>query len=166
MSSIVEDRKSEDEQSAQEEPEVQEQEQEQQELTEDQIRNNGRLQLLDLQTEGKKYFKPVEGFPYLITFDRALATQVKGVPNEKFTNTYKNKDGSIVQRHPIQWVHEIRHENGVEQIWPISNKELATTIVMKVIEGFSVLRITKHVPKKSDGQADKNKTYYEIEGVS
>jgi hypothetical protein len=122
--------------------------------------------LLDLQTEGKRYFKPVEGFPYLITFDRALATQVKGVPNEKFTNTYKNKDGSIVQRHPIQWVHEIRHENGIEQIWPISNKELATSIVMWVIKGFSVLRITKHVPKKSDGQADKNKTYYDVEGVS
>ena len=120
MSSIVEDRKSEDVQSAQEEPEVQEQEQ--QELTEDQIRNNGRLQLLDLQTEGKKYFKPVEEFPYLITFDRAVATKVKGVPNEKFTNTYKNKDGMVVEKHPIEWIHEIRHENGIEQIWPITNK--------------------------------------------
>jgi hypothetical protein len=148
-----------------EEERIQAENQRQRQKEEEEIRNNGRLQLLQLQTEGKRFFKPIEDFPYLIAFDRAAATKVKGVPNEKFTNTFTNKDGTVVQRHPIEWIHKIRHENGIEQTWTITNKECATSIVMRIIEGFSVLRITKRVPKKATGDPDKNKTYYDVVGV-
>jgi hypothetical protein len=44
---------------------------ENQQQSEDELREQGRIALNQIETEGKKYFKPQDNITYRLTFDRA-----------------------------------------------------------------------------------------------
>ena len=44
---------------------------------EEELKEKGRIGLIEVETQGKKYFKPNEDFTYRLTFDREGSSQCK-----------------------------------------------------------------------------------------
>lgn len=102
--------------------------------------------MIQLETEGKRYFKPQDDVTYRLTFDRAAAMNVRGQPSEKLKKkiTDRNDPKKIIREEPaLEWVHEITHISGNRQVWSVTSKKLATKILKQLIDGKSVLDITK-----------------------
>jgi hypothetical protein len=114
--------------------------------TEEQLIEKGRIALIQLETEGKKYFKPQNDVTYRLTFDRAAALDVRGKPSEKLTRKIadRNDPKKIVGEVPVlEWVYEITHISGNKQLWSVTSKKLAAKILKQLIGGKSVLDVTK-----------------------
>jgi hypothetical protein len=114
--------------------------------TEEQLIEKGRIALIQLETEGKKYFKPQNDVTYRLTFDRAAALNVRGKPSEKLTRKIAdmNDPKKIVGEVPVlEWVYEIAHISGNKQLWSVTSKKLAAKILKQLISGKSVLDVTK-----------------------
>jgi hypothetical protein len=126
--------------------EEQEQAAQQQEESEEQIIENGRIALIQLETEGKKFFKPVDSVTYRLTFDRAAAVNVRGQPSTKLKRQVKDRNDpqKILGEIPVlEWQYQIEHISGNVQTWSVTSKKLAAKILNQLINGKSVLDITK-----------------------
>src|SRR5215211_7109543 len=80
--------------------------------SEEQLIEKGRIALIQIETEGKKYFKPKDGFTYRLTFDRAAALNVRGQPSTKLTRKIadRNDPKKIIGEVPVlEWIYEITH---------------------------------------------------------
>lgn len=122
------------------------QEQPNESVTEEELRERGRIALIQLETEGKRYFKPQEGVTYRLTFDRVQALNVRGVPSDRLTRDVKDRNdpSKIIGTKPVlEWVYEIQHITGNKQLWSVTSKKLATKILKQLIDGKSVLDVTK-----------------------
>ena len=53
--------------------------------SEEQLLEKGRIARIQLETEGKRYFKPMEESWYKLKFNRAAAMNVRGKPSAKLT---------------------------------------------------------------------------------
>ena len=115
-------------------------------LTEEELAEQGRIGLIEVETQGKKYFKPNENFTYRLAFDRPQALKVRARPSTKLTRKIadRNDPNKIVGEEPVsEWVHEITHISGNKQVWSITSKKLATKIFKVLIGGNSVIDFTK-----------------------
>jgi hypothetical protein len=115
-------------------------------VTEEELRERGRIALIQLETEGKRYFKPQEDVTYRLTFDRVQALNVRGVPSDRLTRDVKDRNdpSKIVGTKPVlEWVYEIQHITGNKQLWNVTSKKLATKILKQLIDGKSVLDVTR-----------------------
>lgn len=86
---------------------------------EEELREKGRIALIQIETEGKKYFKPKEDLTYRLTFDRAAALNVRGQPSSKLTReiTDKKDCSKVIAEVPVmEWVYEITHISGNKQL--------------------------------------------------
>jgi hypothetical protein len=145
----------------------QDQEQEQanpQPETEEQLIEKGRIALIQLETEGKKYFKPQNEVTYRLAFDRAAALNVRGKPSEKLTrkiadrNDPKKIDGEVPV---LEWAYEITHISGNKQLWSVTSKKLAAKILKQLIGGKNILDVTKTRTGSQDTDVE-----YNVVGVS
>jgi hypothetical protein len=58
--------------------------------------------------------------------------------------TAKDDPNKILGERPVlEWVYEITHISGNKQLWSVTSKKLATKILKQLIDGKSVLDITK-----------------------
>jgi hypothetical protein len=102
--------------------------------------------LNQIETDGKKYFKPQDGITYRVAFDRAAALDVRGQPSAKLTRKIadRNDPQKIIGEKPVsEWVYEITHISGNKQIWSITSKKLAAKILNQLINEKSVVDVTK-----------------------
>jgi hypothetical protein len=132
--------------------------------TEEQLIEKGRIALIQLETEGKKYFKPQNDVTYRLAFDRAAALNVRGKPSEKLTRKIadRNDPKKIVgEVSVLEWVYEITHISGNKQLWSVTSKKLAAKILKQLISGKSVLDITKTRTGTQDTDVE-----YNVVGVS
>ena len=114
---------------------------------EEELREKGRIALIQVETEGKKYFKPQDGVTYRVTFDRKAALDVRGQQSAKLTRKIpdRNDPMKIIGEVPVlEWVYEITHISGNKQMWSITSKKLAAKILNQLINGKSVLDVTKN----------------------
>jgi hypothetical protein len=121
--------------------------QQEQNPTEEELREKGRIALIQVETEGKKYFKPQDGVTYRVAFDRATALDVRGQPSAKLTRKILDRSDpqKIIDEVPVlEWAYEITHISGNKQIWSITSKKLAAKILNQLINGKSVLDVTKN----------------------
>ena len=84
------------------------------------------------------------GVTYRITFDRAVALDVRGQPSKKLTRKIpdRNDPQKIIGEVPVlEWVYEITHISGNKQLW--TSRDLRTKILNQLINGKSVLDNTK-----------------------
>lgn len=119
---------------------------ENQQPSEEELREKGRIALIQVETEGKKYFKPQDNITYRVAFDRQAALDVRGQPSAKLTRKIadRNDPQKIIGEMPVlEWVYEITHISGNKQIWSITSKKLAAKILNQLINGKSVLDVTK-----------------------
>jgi hypothetical protein len=110
------------------------------------LKEKGRIALIQLETEGKRYFKPQNDVTYRLAFDRAAALEVKGRPSEKLTRKIpdRNDPNKIVGEQPVlEWVYEITHISGNKQLWSITSKKLGAKILKQLIDGKSEIDFTK-----------------------
>jgi hypothetical protein len=124
-------------------------------VSEEELRERGRIALIQLETEGKRYFKPQEDIIYTLTFDRAQALSVRGVPSDTLTRDVKDRNDPnkiVGTKAVLEWIHEVTHITGNKQLWSITSKKLATKILKELMNGKSVLDVTKIKtgPKKTD----------------
>jgi hypothetical protein len=124
-------------------------------VSEEELKEQGRVALIQLETEGKRYFKPQEDVTYRLTFDRVQALNVRGIPSDRLTRDVKDRNdpGKIIGTKPVlEWVYEIQHITGNKQLWSVTSKKLATKILKQLIDGKSILDVTriKTGPKKTD----------------
>jgi hypothetical protein len=120
--------------------------QQQQEQQETDLKENGRIALIQLETEGKRYFKPKDDITYRLVFDRAAALEVRGRPSEKLTRKIpdRNDPNKIVGEQPVlEWVYEITHISGNKQLWSVTSKKLGAKILKQLIDGKSEIDFTK-----------------------
>jgi hypothetical protein len=132
--------------------------------TEEQLIEKGRIALIQLETEGKKFFKPQNEVTYRLTFDRAAALNVRGQPSAKLTRKIsdRNDPQKIVGEVPvIEWVYEITHISGNKQVWSVTSKKLAAKILKQLISGKSVLDVTKIRTGTQDTDVE-----YNVVGIS
>jgi hypothetical protein len=132
--------------------------------TEEQLVEKGRIALIQIETEGKKFFKPQNEVTYRLTFDRAAALNVRGQPSSKLTRKIadRNDPNKIVGEVPvIEWVYEITHISGNKQVWSVTSKKLAAKILKQLINGKSVLDVTKTRTGTQDTDVE-----YNVVGVS
>jgi hypothetical protein len=132
--------------------------------TEEQLIEKGRIALIQLETEGKKYFKPQNEVTYRLAFDRAAALNVRGQPSVKLTRKIadRNDPNKIVGEVPVlEWVYEITHISGNKQLWSVTSKKLAAKILKQLISGKSVLDVTKTRTGTQDTDVE-----YNVVGVS
>ena len=115
------------------------------EALEEELKEQGQIGLIEVETQGKKYFKPNQDFTYRLTFDRKAALNVRAQPSTKLTRKIADRnDPKIVGEQPVlEWVHEITHISGNKQLWSITSKKLAAKILNQLINAKSVLDITK-----------------------
>jgi hypothetical protein len=133
------------------ESDVRQQEEERERLEQERQREeeenqlNARLQLLELETAGKQYFKPSYGNKYILTFNRRNAFLVRGTPSTQLTRKVQDKnDKNITHEVPVmEYVHEVTHENGDAQTWSITSKGLQGLIIMELQKGFSTIEFMK-----------------------
>ncbi|CAN5306122.1 hypothetical protein BH18THE2_BH18THE2_09150 [soil metagenome] len=162
MTNVIQNEKQEQEEQAELSTEEMEEAQRQWEIecgeSEEKIIQNARIALIQLETEGKKYFKPQDGITYRLTFDRAAAVNVRGQPSEKLKREIKDKkSGEVINEVPVlEWVYEVTHISGNVQTWSITSKKLAAKILNQLINGKSVLDITKRKtgPQSTDVEYD------------
>jgi len=120
--------------------------QQQQEQQEADLKEKGRIALIQLETEGKRYFKPQNDVTYRLAFDRAAALEVRGRPSEKLTRKIpdRNDPNKIVGEQPVlEWVYEITHISGNKQLWSVTSKKLGAKILKQLIGGKSEIDFTK-----------------------
>jgi hypothetical protein len=120
--------------------------QQQQEQQEADLKEKGRIALIQLETEGKKYFKPKDDVTYRLAFDRAAALEVRGRPSEKLTRKIpdRNDPNKIIgEQMVLEWVYEIRHISGNTQLWSVTSKKLGAKILKQLIDGRSEIDFTK-----------------------
>ena len=113
---------------------------------EEELKEKGRIGLIEVETQGKKYFKPNEDFMYRLTFDRKAALEVRAKPSAKLTRKIpdRNDPSKIIGEEPVmEWVFEITHISGNTQQWSITSKKLATKIIKQLIDGKSVIDFMK-----------------------
>jgi len=107
---------------------------------------NARLALLELE-EGRRYFKPVVGMHYFLTFNRDQALLVRATPSPKFTRMVKDPNNpDIMRKVPAkQWIHTVTHENGNVQEWTITSADLQKQIIETLQKGFSTVEFWKEL---------------------
>ena len=129
---------------------------------EEEIKLQGRLALLELETSGKQYFKPKLDTHYFLMFNRSEAVRVRGTPSATLKRKVQDKnDKNIIQEVPVtEFVHEVTHENGNTQTWSITSKELAAKILNTVMQGYSTIEFWK----EKTGQKDTD-VKYNVKGV-
>jgi hypothetical protein len=116
------------------------------ELSQEEAEELQRIALIQLETEGKKFFKPVDSVTYRLTFDRAAAVNVRGQPSTKLKRQVKDRNDpqKILGEVPVlEWQYQIEHISGNLQTWSVTSKKLAAKILNQLINGKSVLDITK-----------------------
>jgi hypothetical protein len=132
--------------------------------SEEQLMEKGRIALVQIETEGKKYFKPRDGVKYRLEFDRATSLNVRGQPSNKLTRKIsdRNDPKKIVGEVPVmEWVYQIKHISGNEQTWSITSKRLAAKILNELINGKSVIEFMKAKTGTKDTDVE-----YSVVGVS
>ena len=113
---------------------------------EEELKEKGRIGLIEVETQGKKYFKPNEDFMYRLTFDRKAVLEVRAKPSTKLTRKIpdRNDPSKIIGEQPVmEWGFEITHISGNTQLWSITSKKLATKIIKQLIDGKSVIDFMK-----------------------
>jgi hypothetical protein len=113
---------------------------------EEELKEKGRIGLIEVETQGKKYFKPNEDFMYRLAFDRRAALEVRAKPSTKLTKKIpdRNDPSKIIGEQPVmEWIWEITHISGNTQLWSITSKKLATKIIKQLIDGKSVIDFMK-----------------------
>jgi len=88
---------------------------------------------------------------------------VRAQPSTKLTRKIadRNDPSKIVgEQSVLEWVHEITHISGNKQLWSITSKKLSAKILNQLINGKSVLDITKR--KTGPGAME---VEYDIVGV-
>jgi hypothetical protein len=113
---------------------------------EEELKEKGRIGLIEVETQGKKYFKPNEDFMYRLTFDRKAALEVRAKPSAKLTRKIpdRNDPSKIIGEQPVmEWGFEITHISGNTQLWSITSKKLATKIIKQLIDGKSEIDFMK-----------------------
>jgi hypothetical protein len=140
----------------------QSQSQEEIQKEEEELRWNARVAQNEIETQGKKYFKPRLDAWYRLTFDRKLVVGVRAQPSAKLEREIKDKNDAtkIVKVPALEWVHEITHISGNKQIWSITSKNLVEKILEQVTEGKSVIDIRK----RKTGQKNTD-VEYDVVGV-
>jgi hypothetical protein len=122
----------------------------------------GRAALIEMEVEGKKFFKPKNDTTYHLIFNRSEALNVRGRPNEKFKREIKDKKtGQVIGEVPVtEWTFNITHVSGHSQVWNITSKNLSTAIMKELLKGFSVIEFTKQKTGELDTQVS-----YSVKGV-
>jgi hypothetical protein len=118
----------------------------QQQEQEEDLKEKGRIALMQLETEGKRYFKPKDDVTYRLAFDRAAALEVRGQPSAMLTRKIsdRNDPNKIIGEQPVlEWIYEITQISGNRQLWSVTSKKLGAKILKQLIDGKTVIDFTK-----------------------
>lgn len=132
--------------------------------SEEQLLEKGRIARIQLETEGKRYFKPMEESWYKLKFNRAAAMNVKGKPSAKLTKKIpdRNDPNKIIGEVPVlEWIYEIEHISGNTQTWSITSRNLATKLLDEWMKGKSIIDFRKRRIGAAQTQVE-----YDVVGVS
>lgn len=132
------------------------------EQTEEELLEQGRAALIEMEVEGKKFFKPKNDTTYRLRFNRAEALNVRGRPNEKFKREVKDKKtGQVIGEAPVtEWTFNVIHVSGHTQTWNITSRNLATKLMQEFLKGWSVIDFRR----EKTGELDTQVNYY-VKGV-
>ena len=132
--------------------------------SEEQLLEKGRIARIQLETEGKRYFKPMEESWYKLKFNRAPAMNVRGKPSAKLTRKIpdRNDPNKIIGEVPVlEWIYEIEHISGNSQTWSITSRNLATKLLDEWMKGKSIIDFRKRRIGAAQTQVE-----YDVVGVS